>query len=192
MYLAMSVVSAGSDSTRMTLNVFVMAALCYPEALGRARKEIDRVCGDNAERLPDLHDLGRMSYVCALIIEVLRWRPVVPLVPQHQLTRDLRFEGYHFPAGTEFVINSIPVCNNFEASEQFMPERWLDGQEGNITNGLWQFGGGRRICVGYKLAQTQLLVAFARLAYCFDYSAVSSFFKEHDVQLIGLIGRQIR
>lgn len=174
MYLALSIISAGSDSVRMTLNAFVMAALSHPETLEKARKEIDEVCGDNAERLPHCHDLTRMSYVCALIKEVLRWRPVFPLIPQRQLTEDLKFESYNFPAGTEFLINSIPVCNDVEGSENFRPERWLNGNESSITNGLWQFGGGRRICVGYKLAQTQLFVAFARLTYCFDYSAVSS------------------
>lgn len=97
-----------------------------------------------------------------------------PLITQRQLTEDLKFENYNFPAGTEFSINSIPVCKDVEGSENFRPERWLNGNECSITNGLWQFGGGRRICVGYKLAQTQLFVAFARLTYCFDYSAVSS------------------
>lgn len=166
-----------------------MAAFSYPEALGKARKEIDQVCGDNAERLPKLFDLARMPYVCALIKEILRWRPVVPLIPQHQLTQDLTFDGYEFPAGTEFLINSILVCNDFEKSEEFRPGRWLDGDEGNIAKGMWQFGGGRKICVGYKLAQTQLFLAFARLAYCFDYSAVNSFSMEHEVQLSCLIGR---
>ena len=49
----------------------------------------------------------------------------------------------------------------------------MDGTEANIIKGLWVFGGGRRVCVGYKLAQTQLFVAFARLLYCFDYAPVS-------------------
>ncbi|KAL2055040.1 hypothetical protein ABVK25_004862 [Lepraria finkii] len=56
-----------------------------------------------------------------------------------------------------------------------MPERWLDGNESNIGAGLWIFGGGRRICVGYKLAQTQLFIAFSRRAYCFDYAATGEY-----------------
>ena len=174
MYLAMSIISAGSDNTRITLNVFVMAALCFPETIQKAREEVDQVCG-NAKRLPGVKDMDKMPYMCAVVKEVLRWRPAVPVIPQHQLTQDLEFEGYYFPAGTEFLINSIAVSKDFEEGDDFRPERWLDGNESNITHGLWSFGGGRRICVGYKLAQTQLFVAFARLAYCFDYNPVSLF-----------------
>lgn len=173
MYVAMSAISAGSDNTRMILNTFVMAALCYPDALRKARDETDVVCGGNAQRLPLISDIDAMPYTCALIKEVLRWRPVMPLLPPHQLTQDLEFEGYRFPAGTEFLINSIPVSNDVDERHSFIPERWLDGSERSIGAGLWLFGGGRRICVGYKLAQTQLFVAFSRLAYCFEYGAVS-------------------
>ena len=173
MYLALSAISAGSDNTRMILNTFIMAALCNPEAMQKARDEADAICGGKAERLPLISDIDAMPYTCALVKEVLRWRPIVPVVPPHQLTQDLEFEGYHFPKGTEFLINSIPVCNAVDKPETFMPERWLDGNESNIGAGLWIFGGGRRICVGYKLAQTQLFIAFSRLAYCFDYAAVS-------------------
>ena len=31
MYLAMSVIGAGSDNSRLTINTFVMAALCHPD-----------------------------------------------------------------------------------------------------------------------------------------------------------------
>ncbi|KAL8940472.1 MAG: hypothetical protein Q9216_002801 [Gyalolechia sp. 2 TL-2023] len=175
MYLAMSAISAGSDNTRMILNTFVMAALCHPDVLQKARAEVDTACGSNAERLPLISDIDRMPYICALIKEVLRWRPIVPLVPPHQSTQDFEFEGYRFPAGTEFLINSIPVCNAVDDPDAFIPERWLDGNEGAIGAGLWIFGGGRRICVGYKLAQTQLFVAFSRLAYCFDYAAAGEY-----------------
>ncbi|KAL9129614.1 MAG: hypothetical protein Q9217_001970 [Psora testacea] len=171
MYLAISTISAGSDNTRLPLNTFMMAALCYPDAMRKARKEIDAICGGLAKRLPRISDMAQLPYICALIKEVLRWRPVVPLIPQHVSTQDLEFEGYRIPAGTEFLINIFPVSNAVEDPEAFKPERWLDGHEGRITHNMWGFGGGRRICVGYRLAQTQLFVAFSRLIYCFDYSA---------------------
>ena len=173
MYVAMSTISAGSDNTRMPLNTLVMAALCYPDAMAKAREEADAVCGSKTVRLPGIGDIPKMPYTCALVKEVLRWRPVVPLIPQHQLIQDLDFEGYCFPAGTEFLINSFPVANNVDGPKAFWPERWMDGSEASITQGLWVFGGGRRVCVGYKLAQTQLFVGFARLLYCFNYAPVS-------------------
>lgn len=174
MYLATSVISAGSDNTRLPLNTLVMAALCHPHTIAKAREEADSVCGHMAQCLPGVDDIPNMPYTCALVKESLRWRPSVPLVPQHQLTQDLEFEGYCFPAGTEFLINSFPVAHDGNGPDDFRPERWMDGNEASVTHGLWVFGGGRRICVGYKLAQTQLFVAWARLLYCFDYAPVRS------------------
>ena len=179
MYLATSIVAAGSDNVRMTMNVFVMAALCFPEAINRAREEIDSVCGTNAERLPTFDDMKDLPYTFATVKEVLRWRPVVPLIPQHNLTRDLDFEGYHFPAGTDFVVNNLAVSAEVEDEDVFRPERWLEGEkakEPGITHGLPQFGGGKRVCVGYKVAQQELYIGFARLIWGFEFEAVSVLF----------------
>jgi cytochrome P450 len=85
----------------------------------------------------------------------------------------MKFEGYHFPARVRFVINGIPVANKCEESEKFIPERWLDGHEADVTHSLWQFGGGRRICAGYRLGQRGLFINIARLVFCYDYAAVS-------------------
>ena len=148
MYLALSTISAGSDSTRIPMNALVAAAICHPDAMRKAREEADAVCGSRARRLPGIGDMHKMPFACALLKEVLRWRPPIPLVPHHQLTQDLEFEGYYFPAGTEFMINSFPVAHGIDAPEGFYPERWMGGNEASIIQGLWVCGGGRRICVG--------------------------------------------
>ena len=173
MYLAMSTISAGSDNIRMPLNSLVMAMLYHPDTIAKAREEADAVCGGMAGRLPSISDIPKMPYTCALVKEVLRWRRRMPLIPQHQLTQDHEFEGYYFPADTEFLMNSFPITHDSDGPDAFWPERWMDGTEASIIKGLWVFGGGMRVCVGYKLAQTQLFVAFARFLYCFDYAPVS-------------------
>ena len=170
MYLATSVMAAGGDNTRMTINVFIMAMITNPEVQARAREEADRVCtnGDKI-RLPQMSDLSEMPYIAAMIKEVLRWRPTVPIVPPHQLTEDLQFDGYTIPAGTSFLINSIGLSNEFEKPDEFRPERWMPGgsDEKKVPN-FWGFGGGRRICVGWKVAEQALFIAFSRLVYCFE------------------------
>lgn len=172
MHLAMSTICAGSNITRMPLNSQVMAALCHPDAIAKAREEVNAVRRGMAGRLPGIGDIPKMPYTCALVKEVLRWRPPMPTIRQHQLTQDLQFEGYYFPAGTEFLMNSFPIAHDGDALDAFRPERWIDGTEASIK-GVWILSGGRRVCVGYKLAQTQIFVTFARLLYCFDYAPVS-------------------
>ncbi|KAH6679189.1 cytochrome P450 [Halenospora varia] len=172
MYLSTSVVGAGADNPRKVLNTFVMAALLYPDVLMRARAAVDGVCGKGADmRLPKIEDMESMPYVCAVLKEVMRWRPSVPLIPPHQLTQDLEFEGYFFPKGTIFVINAIALGQECEHPDEFRPERWIDDDVCNVSQGHWSFGGGRRICVGFRVAQQLLFIALARLIYCFDYEA---------------------
>ena len=169
MYLATSVMAAGSDNTRMTLNTFIMAMISYPETLQQAQTEVDRICGTGSTvRLPTMEDMDSLPYLCAMIKEVLRWQPTVPTVPSHQLTESLEYDGYRFPAGTEFLINNVAISQSFDEANAFKPERWVNGHEGNVVHDFWGFGGGRRICVGYRVAQQALFVAFARIVYSFD------------------------
>ncbi|MCJ1382581.1 hypothetical protein MMC17_005694 [Xylographa soralifera] len=173
MYLATSVIAAGGDNTRMTLNTFIMAMVSNPVIFARARAEIDKVCVRDSSRLPGLDDIALLPYVSAIIKEVLRWRPTVPLVPPHQLTEDLLYGVYLFPKGVSFVLNTVAISREYNEWDNFNPERWLDGNEDNVVHNLWAFGGGRRVCVGYKVAQQALFVAIARLIFCFDMSSVS-------------------
>lgn len=135
MYLATSIVAAGSDNVRMAHNVFMMAAVCHPEVMAKARTEIDSVCGPDANRLPNLADMESLPYISAILKECLRWRPVVPLIPQHHSTKEIHFDGFVFPAGTDFVINSLAVCGEVDDPADFKPERW-GNREMNITDGL--------------------------------------------------------
>ena len=182
MYLTMLAIVAGADNPRMTMNAWIMACLSYPDVMRRAREEVDSVCGSQGERLPGLEDLPSMPYMCAVVKEVLRWRPTVPIIPQRVLVEDMEFEGYRFPAGTEFLVNSMAVCaNDHESPDKFIPDRWLEGKEGDgkagVEQDLWQyaFSAGRRSCLGYKLAQKELFVSFSRLLYCFDFSPRGDF-----------------
>lgn len=174
MYLATSVMAAGGDNTRMTINTFLMAMVTRPAVQARARAEVDRVCTSGSSlRLPMMSDVSEMPYLASMAKEVLRWRPTVTLLPAHQLTEDLEFEGHVIPAGTGFCINTIGLGSDFENGHDFQPERWIDGSDDKTTNNFWGFGGGRRMCVGWKVAEQALFIAFARLVYCFEFTTVS-------------------
>lgn len=49
----------------------------YPEVQRKAQQELDAVVGN--DRLPTFEDRDRLPYICALVSEVYRWMPVVPL-----------------------------------------------------------------------------------------------------------------
>ncbi len=83
----------------------------YPDVLVRAQNEIDEVVG--RERMPNFDDEGSLPYVNALIKEVLRWRPVLPLSMTHlaflelELIYFMRRFAEEMRAGRSFCLLSI-------------------------------------------------------------------------------------
>jgi len=58
--------------------VFVLAMVLYPDVQKHAQAEIDSVIG--MDRLfPTFEDRASLPYVEAILREVLRWHPIVPL-----------------------------------------------------------------------------------------------------------------
>jgi hypothetical protein len=141
-----SVVEAGSDTTRGTMNAVVAAAIAQPDWVERARAELDRVCG-NAGRLPTFADVPELAYIQAVAKESLRWRPLAEVGVNHMCTDDFEFEQYYFPKGTLFTWNSWAISQDpaeYEDPERFWPERFLDKFVGDVLHGQWGFGAGRR------------------------------------------------
>ena len=73
----------------------------YPRVQAKIQAELDKIVGPT--RLPELEDRDLLPYCQATLLEVLRWRPAVPLGIPHRLMVDDRYDGYHFPAGSLIV-----------------------------------------------------------------------------------------
>lgn len=56
---------------------FFLAMAIYPEVQAKAQAELDAVVGP--DRLPEFADRDELPYVNAIISELFRWQPVVPL-----------------------------------------------------------------------------------------------------------------
>ena len=79
--------------------------------------------------------------------------------PEYTLTGDLDFEGYSFLEGTSFVLNLSALSAEpyiHDNPEEFRPERFVNEPETDALQGSWAFRGGRRFCVGYRLAQCEI------------------------------------
>jgi hypothetical protein len=73
----------GVGQPEITLGVFLIVALYFPDALAGAREEVGRVVGRS--RLPSFSDKKSLPYVRAFILEVQRWRPVILISPSKPL-----------------------------------------------------------------------------------------------------------
>ena len=59
---------AGSDTTASTLLSYMLGVLSNPEALRKAQKEVDGICG--MDRSPTFDDLDQFPYLRACMNEV--------------------------------------------------------------------------------------------------------------------------
>lgn len=137
---------AGSDTSRVSIGQMIAGAATYPDWVARARKQLDDVCGSNADRLPEFSDRERLPYITAVVKEIFRWRPnLAEIGAPTALTKDDEYEGYHFPAGTVFVWNAWAIAldpKEYPDPERFYPERFLNDDLNNALKGHWAFGPG--------------------------------------------------
>ncbi|KAI7788078.1 Cytochrome P450-like protein 60 [Diaporthe eres] len=190
LYILGTLMEAGSDTTRMSMNQVIAGAALFPDWVGRARKELDAVCGSNAERLPGFADLDSLPWIKAAVKESLRWNIAETGIP-HATTEDDEFEGYHIPAGTVVTYNNWGIANDpaeYDQPERFWPERFLDQDLDKFLKGHLGFGVGRRACVAYNVAAKSLLIAVSRLVYCFDCLQIDEEPIDTSAPLLGTTG----
>lgn len=124
-----------------------------------------------------------MPFVRAVIKEVLRWRPPLPLAVPHRLEQDDYHEGYFLPKDSTVICNVWAIHSNpdrFEDPDVFKPEQFLDykmSMAESIAQGdpykrdHFAFGAGRRSCPGVQLAEQDIFLALSRLLWAFEFSA---------------------
>ncbi|EKM50901.1 uncharacterized protein PHACADRAFT_212817 [Phanerochaete carnosa HHB-10118-sp] len=179
---------AGAETTYTTTLVCIMLMAMHPDKLKKAQHEIDNVVG--IDRLPLISDRDDLPYVEALIKEVMRWHPALPLSahggkPTQCLTltvcvhlgiarctaRDDIYEGYNIPKGTIVIPNVWAIA--MEHTDQhgptaFIPERFLDINDKITDPALWAFGFGRRVCPGRFLAENSVFILISTILAMFD------------------------
>ena len=64
-----------------TMIWFMLAMIAYPDKQKKCQEELDAVIGRS--RMPTFKDRENLPYTRALIRELLRWRPVVPIGELH-------------------------------------------------------------------------------------------------------------
>ena len=138
---------AGSDTTRVSLGQMIAGAATHPDWVRRARAQLDKICGSNAERLPEWSDKASLPYITAVVKETFRWRPnIAEIGAPTSLTQDDEYEGYKFPKGTVFVWNAWAIAldpREYPDPERFYPERFLGDDLNNALKGHWAFGPGK-------------------------------------------------
>ncbi|KAG0521431.1 hypothetical protein BDA96_08G159600 [Sorghum bicolor] len=168
--------SAGTDTSALTLEWAMAQLLTHPEAMLKARAEIDANVGRS--RLVEESDMTNLPYLQCVIKETLRLCPVGPVIPAHEAMEDCSVGGFHVRRGTMILVNAWVIHRDpklWEAPEVFRPERFLDtAMVTMVTAPLLPFGLGRRRCPGEGMAMRLMGLTLAALVQCFDWDVGES------------------
>lgn len=97
-YVLRDIIFGGGVATAVALQWSLVALVNHPEIQKKMQKEIDS--NIPRDRFPTMEDQGHLKYVEATLLEIFRWRTLLPLsIPRITMT-DSTFMDYHMPAGT--------------------------------------------------------------------------------------------
>lgn len=159
----MTALAAGHETTATALAWACERILTHPQVYAALRDEINGAGGKNAS--PE--KLAALPYLDAVIKEVMRQRPIVPVVGR-MLKKPASIGGFDLPAGTAVGACIYLAHRNPEIypnPDRFHPERFL-GVPVDPVHWL-PFGGGIRRCIGAQFATYEMKVVLGTLlAHC--------------------------
>ncbi|XP_068656964.1 cytochrome P450 81Q32-like [Aristolochia californica] len=165
--------TAGSDTSSVTLEWALSLMLNNPGALIKAKAEIDAQVGHG--RLLEESDLPHLPYLHNIINETLRLYPPGPLLVPHESSQECTVGGYTVPRGTMLLPNLWAMNRDpsvWKEPTRFLPERF-EGTEGEMEGSKFiPFGMGRRRCPGSKLAMKLVALTLGTLIQCFEWNRV--------------------
>ncbi|XP_043839527.1 steroid 17-alpha-hydroxylase/17,20 lyase [Dromiciops gliroides] len=163
---------AGVETSSSVIKWFLAYMLHYPQVKEKIQNEIDEKIGFS--RTPVLSDRNQLVFLECSIREILRIRPVAPLLIPHMACTDSSIGEYNIPKGTKIYINLWSIHHDpmeWNEPEKFKPERFLDKNKEQLimpTASYFPFGSGPRVCIGEFLARTELLLFLAWILQRFD------------------------
>lgn len=170
---------AGEDTTANTLSWILYYLAQHPAVQYKLQAEADAVLG-NGDLLAKLEDADKLPYMEAVANEVMRLRPVAPVIPL-ETNEAVALAGLHLPQGTALFLLTRPGVlddQNFADAQSFHPERWLadagcpvSGPHNRQVN--IPFGHGPRLCPGRSLALLEIKATLAMIGRHFTVSLVS-------------------
>ncbi|KAM6182217.1 steroid 17-alpha-hydroxylase/17,20 lyase [Erethizon dorsatum] len=163
---------AGVETSTSVVNWIVAFLLHNPHVKKKIQEEIDQNVGFS--RMPTFSDRNHLLMLEATIREVLRIRPVAPVLIPHKANTDSSIGEFTIDKDTNVIVNLWALHHNekeWDRPDQFMPERFLDPTGSQLivpSLSYLPFGAGPRSCVGEALARQEIFLITAWLLQRFD------------------------
>ncbi|KAK3224751.1 hypothetical protein Dsin_004613 [Dipteronia sinensis] len=171
-HLFLDLFVAGTDTTSSTLEWAVAELIHNPEALSKARLELEQVIGKGNQI--EESEISRLPYLQAIVKETFRLHPPVPLLLPRKASSNVEICGYRVPEGVQVLVNVWVIGRDgtsWDDPNSFVPERFL-GSDVDVRGRNFEvipFGAGRRICPGLPLAMRVLYLMLGTLIHSFDW-----------------------
>eukprot|EP00253_Pinus_taeda_P007248 PITA_07248 len=167
---------AGTDTTTTTIEWAMAELIRNPKIMKRAQKELDEVIG--RKRKVEESDTERLPYLRAVVKEVFRFHPTVPLLVPHKAESRCEVGGFVIPKNSQLLVNVWAIGRDptlWDEPTIFMPERFMCDDKSDMEYRgqhfeLIPFGAGRRMCVGLPLASRMVHLVLASLIHSFDWA----------------------
>eukprot|EP01132_Coremiostelium_polycephalum_P002260 gene2260-2783_t len=155
---------AGADTTSGASEWFLIYMANNQDIQEIAYQELNNQLGNDRDFIT-MKDRPNSPYLCAIIKEVLRIRPTLPLGLSRTAHQDTIINDYFIPKGTQIIQNIYTLHHSndyWDEPDKFSPERFLSNktQDENI---FIPFGVGNRNCLGSHFANEELYVLFANI-----------------------------
>ncbi len=169
---AIELLIAGTDTTAHTLSFAVGELALNPRVFQQAQSIVDKAWQSQGEI--DVEILQQLNYIRAIVKETLRLYSVASGSTSLQATRDTVIEGITVPRGTKVFWSMLAAGRDpeiYAQPEEFLPERWLEGNKGNLP--AIDFGSGYHRCLGEHLAMLESTIMLAQLLRYFNWELVN-------------------
>ncbi|KAJ6847336.1 putative cytochrome P450 76M5-like [Iris pallida] len=165
------IILGGTDTTSTTIEWAMAIMLQKPEIMRRAQEELDAVVGK--DNIVEESHLPKLTYLAAVIKEVLRMWPIAPLLVPHYPSTTCTIGNYTIPRGSRVFLNAWAIHRDptvWKDPLRFDPERFMGTTKWETSDmSYFPFGAGRRICVGITLADRMVMYALASMLHSFDW-----------------------
>nr|ASB17940.1 cytochrome P450 CYP71AP39 [Polygala tenuifolia] len=170
--ISLDMFAAGTDTTFITLDWTMTELLTNPQVMKRAQDEVRSIVGER--KFVSESDLPQLHYMKAVVKEIFRLHPPVPVLVPRESIQGIVIDGYEIPQKTRFFVNVWSIgrdSETWENPETFEPERFLGnnidfkGQDFKLI----PFGAGRRGCPAITFATAAIELPLAQLLHGFDW-----------------------
>jgi cytochrome P450 len=180
---------AGSDTSSFSINMALIMLLHHPEKLRNLMNELTSAGPRQSLKHENLKDL---KYLNAVINEILRLFPASMGGILRQTDDDMIIDGYFVPKDTVVSASIYQVHHSKEIwgvdADDFVPERWINGDPVELKRNLFTFGAGSRLCIGNNFAMMEIRLVLASLLLNFEFEMVEN----QDLQIVQFITPGLR